>query len=284
VIALDAFAARKTAEAEHAAIEPFETEIDRDGPLTAIGNAWSRQMFDGAFYLSPPPSAELPATNLVFVQSRDGNTVANDPSLLGGGEADKHLVYEGLSRVAADAVLAGAGTVRGGNLLLSTWRTELVALRTELGLPRHPVQIVATLGGLDLSRGLMFNSPALSVVILTVPHGADAMRRDLAARPWISLVTMARGGDLAAAFRELRARGVKRLSCIGGRTLAEELIDAGLVQDLYLTTSPISAGVPGTPFYSKPLASTVLVRKRGTGVDAGVTFDHLILSAATRVR
>jgi riboflavin biosynthesis pyrimidine reductase len=171
-------------------------------------------------------------------------------------------------------VLAGAGTVRRGNLLLSIWRAELIALRTGLGLPRHPVQIVATIGGLDLTRGLMFNSPALSIIILTVPRGADAMRRDLAARPWISLLTMARPGDLPAAFRDLRARGVKRLSCIGGRTLAGELIDAGLVQDLYLTTSSISAGEPGTPFYSKPLASKVVVRKRGTAADAGVTFEH----------
>ena len=279
MITLDAFAARKTAEAERASIEPFETEIDRGEALIAIGNAWSRRMFDGAFYLSPLPVGEQPATNLVFVQSRDGNTVAKDPSLLGGGEADKHLVYEGLSRVAADAVLAGAGTVRGGNLLLSIWRSELVALRADLGLPRHPVQIVATIRGLDLTRGLMFNSPALKVIVLTVPHGADVMRRDLAARPWISLVTMARAGELAWAFRELRARGLQRLSCIGGRTLAEELIDAGLVQDLYLTKSPIAAGEPGTPFYSKPLASKVVVRKRGTAADAGVTFEHLRLQS-----
>jgi 5-amino-6-(5-phosphoribosylamino)uracil reductase len=279
VITLDAFAARKTAEALRAPIERFETEVDRGEPLIAIGNAWSRRMFDGPFYLSPLSGAELPATNLVFVQSRDGNTVAKNPSLLGGGEADKHLVYEGLSRVAADAVLAGAGTVRGGDLLLSTWRAELVALRTDLGLPRHPVQIVATIRGVDLTRGLMFNSSALNVIILTVARGADAMRRDLAARPWISLVTMARAGDLAWAFREFRARGLKRLSCIGGRTLAEELIDARLVQDLYLTTSAISAGEPGTPLYSKPLATEVVVRKRGTGADAGVVFEHLRLKS-----
>jgi riboflavin biosynthesis pyrimidine reductase len=277
VITLDVFAARKTAAAAGAPIERLETEIDRGEPLIAIGNAWSRRMFDGDFYLSPLPGRELPATNLVFVQSREGDTVAKNPSLLGGGEADKHLVYEGLSRVAADAVLAGAGTVRGGDLLLSIWRAELVALRTELGLPRHPVQIVATIRGLDLTRGLMFNSPALTVIILTVARGADAMRRDLAARPWISLVTMARAGDLAWAFRELRARGVTRLSCIGGRTLAGELLDAGLVQDLYLTTTPISAGEPGTPFYSKPFASEVVVRKHGTGADAGVVFEHLRL-------
>ena len=277
---LDAFTARKTAEAERASIERFETEIDRGEPLIAIGNGWSRWAFDGPFYLSPLPGGGLPATNLVFVQSREGNTVANNPSLLGGGEADKHLVYEGLSRVAADAVLAGAGTVRGGDLLLSIWRAELVALRAELGLPRHPVQIVATVRGLDLTRGLMFNSPALTVIVLTVAHGAEAMRRDLAVRPWISVLTMASAGDLAWAFRELRARGLKRLSCIGGRTLAEELIDARLVQDLYLTTSPISGGEPATPFYSKPLATEVVVRKHGTGADAGVRFEHLILPQA----
>jgi len=52
----------------------------------------------------------------VFVQSRDGNTGARDPSSLGGGDTDKHLIYEGLSRVASDAVVAGAETIRGGNI------------------------------------------------------------------------------------------------------------------------------------------------------------------------
>ena len=45
--------------------------------------------------VSPPPSARNPQT-------------------LGGGETDKHLIYEGLARVSADAVLAGSSTVRGG--------------------------------------------------------------------------------------------------------------------------------------------------------------------------
>ncbi|PYR25544.1 MAG: hypothetical protein DMF98_11910, partial [Acidobacteria bacterium] len=88
--------------------------------LVAIGNAWTRRLFDGLFYMSAPPIDELPATNLVFVRSRDGNTVAKDPSMLGGGEADKHLIYEGLSRVAVDAVMAGAETVRSGRVVLST--------------------------------------------------------------------------------------------------------------------------------------------------------------------
>jgi len=34
-----------------------------------------------------------------------------------------------------------AGTVRGGNILLSVWHPALVDLRRTLGLPRHPVQV-----------------------------------------------------------------------------------------------------------------------------------------------
>ena len=275
----DAFVARKTAAAETAAIDPFTTELDHDGTLTAIGNDWSRRMFDGAFYLSAAARPDLPATNLVFVRSRDGNTVASDPATLGGGEADKHLVYEGLSRVAADAVLGGAGTVRGGNIVLSVWKREIVELRASLGLPRHPMQIVATIGGLDLTRGLMFNTPELRVIVITLRRGADAMQPALTARPWISLVTMERAGDLPLAFGRLRDLGVRRLSCIGGRTLAGALVDERLVQDVYLTTSARSAGEPGTPFYSKPLAAREIVRKKGTGADEGVEFQHLQISA-----
>src|SRR3954467_15397796 len=147
----DEFELRKTAEARTAAISPLVT--DREEPpeaLAAIGNAWSRAMFGGLFYVSHPGGADLPAANLVFVQSRDGDTVTGNPSTLGGGEADAHLIYEGLSRVAADAVLGGAGTIRDGHTVLSVWRPELVALRAAMSLPRHPIQVCATIGGIPL--------------------------------------------------------------------------------------------------------------------------------------
>src|SRR5262249_15121255 len=157
-------------------IAPFATEADRgDSSFVALGNEWTRAMFDGAFYVSRAP-ADVPASSLVFVRSREGNTVAKDPSALGGGEAGKHLVYEGLSRVVAGVVVGGAGRVRGGDLVLSVWRRELVALRAALGAPRHPVQIVATLQGLPIESGLIFNVPDLRVVVITVPRGAAAMR------------------------------------------------------------------------------------------------------------
>jgi len=275
----DALVERKTREAFAAVIAPMVTARDQaDDSVAVIGNAWSRAMFGGLFYVSPSSAGDLPSTNLVFVQSRDGNTVADDPSTLGGGNADAHLIYEGLTRVAVDAVLAGSRTVRRGTLL-SIWRPELVALRATMDLPRHPVQIVATLDGIALDEALMFNVPELPVILITLARGAEAMRDALKTRPWIRLVVMESAQDLPAAFRELRRLGIHRLSCIGGRTLAGQLLDAGLIQDVYLTTGTSTGGAPGTPFYDKPLHGREIVRKTGTGPDAGVVFEHVALSS-----
>jgi 5-amino-6-(5-phosphoribosylamino)uracil reductase len=270
-----ALADRKAAEARAAELSPFITDgVPDAGELLPVGNDWSRHLFDGSFHLSPPPSVHLPAVSLVFVQSRDGNTGASDPSALGGGATDKHLIYEGLTRVAADAVLAGAETVRGGDLVFSTWHPELVALRQSLGLPRHPVQIVATLRGIPIDDGLIFNVPDLRVIVVTVPGCTDLMRAPIAARPWITPVVMPTPQDLANALRQLRSLGIGRISCVGGRTIAGQLIDAGLIQDLYLTTSPKAGGEPNTPMYPRPLETERVLRKHGTGADVGVVFEH----------
>ena len=278
---LDAYSARKEDEAVEASLAAWTTEVERPTPgVFAIGNDWSRALFDGDFYLSTLStlsSADLPSTSLVFVQSRDGNTGAKDPATLGGGETDKHVIYEGLSRVAADAVMAGAETVRPGTMVLSVWRPELVALRASLGLPRHPAQIVATLRGLDLDNTLMFNEPDVRVIIVTVPDCSRVMRGGIAERPWITPLVMPSARDLPHAFRAIRRLGIQRISCIGGRTLARQLIDAGLVQDLYLTTSAKTGGEPNTPLYPKPLKGELVVRKKGTGTDRGVLFEHLRL-------
>jgi riboflavin biosynthesis pyrimidine reductase len=274
----DAMVERRTREAIEATIAPFVTERDRSGDrVAAIGNGWSRSMFGGLFYVSASASDDLPAANLVFVQSRDGNTVTANPSVLGGGEADRHLIYEGLSRVACDAVLGGARSIRGNDLVLSIWRPELVALRAAMDLSRHPAQVVATQMGLPLEEFLMFNVPELRVILITAVRGADAMGDALKARPWITSIVIDDAQGLADAFRELRRLGIERLSCIGGRTLATSLLDAGLVQDVYLTTGKETGGVPNSPMYDKPLQGREVVRKNGTGPDAGVIFEHLSL-------
>lgn len=276
----EAVVRRRTREALAAELLPFETvEIGAIHDLDAVGNRWTRQLFDGDFFLSrlSRVTCDVPATDLVFVQSSDGNTGARNPSLLGGGETDKHLIYEGLSRVAADGVLAGAETIRGSHVILSVWHPQLVELRAALGLPRHPIQIVATLGRLKFDDTLLLNVPELPVIVICTPVWVEQMKHDLERRPWVQTIAMAQSGDLPSAFRMLRSMGVVRMSAIGGRTIARAMIDAGVVQDLYLTTSPRPGGEPDTPLYPTRLDAKLVVRKRGTGSEAGVVFEHLVI-------
>lgn len=270
------FERERTHAALAAILPPYETDEDTapEG-VASIGNAWSTRLFDGPFYLSPAASRR-PACCLVFVQSADGNTVAADPATLGGGRTDKHLIYEGLSRVAADAVLAGAETVRGRDLFFSTWHPELVSLRASLGLPRHPVQIVATGRGLPVERMLLFNVDAVPAVLLTTAQGLQRMEAAIRARPWIRSLVMHDAGSLMPAFEQLRADGIARVSCVGGRRLGAGLLDANLVDDVYLTTAPRPGGEPGTPLCARPWRGDVVVRKRGTGPEAGVVFEHVL--------
>jgi riboflavin biosynthesis pyrimidine reductase len=275
-----ALTARKTREAHAAVVEPLVTVADRSAgrPVSPIGNAWTRRHYDGDFHLFDPPR-DLPAISLVFVQSRDGNTGSANPSALGGGDTDRHLIYEGLSRVAADAVLAGAATASDPDVFFSVWHPEIVALRASLGLPRHPAQIVLSNDGqVDAANVLLFNVPDVPVYVLAGQRCRERCGTALARRPWVTVVPIERH-DLRAAFEHLRSRhGIARISLVGGRRTASSLIDAGLVQDLLLTTAPDSGGEPGTPLYvgARAPARDLVVRKRQPG-PLGILFEQFAL-------
>jgi riboflavin biosynthesis pyrimidine reductase len=274
-----AYAERKTEEAIRAVIRPLLTIEDRSAewPVRPIGNAWSRKYYGGDFHLFEPPP-DRPALSLVFVQTRDGNTGADNPGDLGGGPTDLHLIYEGLSRVAANGVLAGASTV-GRTVFFTVWHPELVSLRHELGLPRHPAQIVVSNDGrIDLDS-MVFNEPGVPVFMLAGAGCRTKHAAEFSRRPWITVVPLG-AGVLSGAMARLRAEhGIERISAVGGRTIATALIDQRLAQDLYLTTSAIDGGEPNTPFYcgrQSPKYSTV-IRKTETGTDQPITVEHLSL-------
>ena len=124
------------------------------------------------------------------------------------------------------------------------------------------------------SRDVLLNTPALRIVLLTIGTCAARMAQELTARPWITPLVMDHPAHLARAFAEVRRMGIARSSVVGGRRVATQLIDAGLVQDVYLTTSPRAGGEPNTPMYPGHLDGRLIVRKRGTGSEAGVVFDH----------
>jgi 5-amino-6-(5-phosphoribosylamino)uracil reductase len=269
---------RREAEAVAAIIPGYDTLVDRSDPgLIEISSDWTAGLFGGPFFRSADASQPgLPVVNLVFVQSRDGNTVADDPSDLGGGATDKHLIYEGLSRVDADAVLGGATTARSRSLVLSIWHPQLVALRLARGKPRHPRQVVVTAtGNLPLEDGLMFAMPELGACLIASTRIVPELRRRLAGKPWVEIIDAGEPLSMIQGLQQLHARGIHVVSAIGGRQTAQALLEARTVADLYLTTSPIEAGVPNTPFYTGPsLPLHLVVEKAGRGVEEGVRFHH----------
>lgn len=277
---------RRVQEARSAKIPGYVTVFERlhEG-MVSIGNDWTRRLFDGAFYRSASPALErVPVVNLVFVQSRNGNTGAKDPSLLGGGETDKHLIYEGLSRVDADAVLSGATTARARNLVFSVWHPQLVALRHERGVDRHPAQVVVTaVGNLPFDDGLMFLEPSLRVFLIAPTPTASRLRGRLRDRAWIEVIDAGDPLSLTHALRQLRAAGIRVLSAVGGARTATTLLKERLVSDLYLTTSPIEAGEPNTPFCRGPVPRLHRVlEKAGTSSETGVRFEHFVLRAGAQ--
>lgn len=244
-------------------------------PLIEIGNAWSRRYYGGPFHVFPAPP-DTPAISLVFVQSRDGNTGADNPADLGGGPTDQYLIYEGLSRVAADGVMAGASTV-GKSVFFNITHPELINLRRELGLPQHPAQIVLSDEGNINLDARVFSLPHVPVFLLAGPACVKRRSGEIGERPWITMIPT--HGDLAGAIRELRQHGIGRISCVGGRTVATALVDAGLVQDLYLTTSTIDGGEPNTPWYDgdRPPQLDPIVRKREDAAERPIAFEHLAI-------
>jgi hypothetical protein len=146
----DAFCRRREQAALAATIPGYTTRKDTlPENARRLENDWSRALFDGPFYRSAAPAADgTPITSLVFVQSHDGNTGAVDPSTLGGGDTDLHLIYEGLSRVDADAVMAGATTARARDVVFSVWHPQLTSLR----LARSWSSAASGAGGGDRAR------------------------------------------------------------------------------------------------------------------------------------
>jgi riboflavin biosynthesis pyrimidine reductase len=281
-VRFDNYCRGKQAAAVAAVLPPYKTAaIDLQfGTFRAIGNNWSRTLFDGDFYRSTYVNLDIPVTNLVIVESLDGNTAADDPAILGGGATDKHLIYEGLSRVDADAVLSGATTARSDELVFSVWHPELVALRRELRRARHPAQvIVSSRRALHIETALIFQEPQIPVYLVTTSDAASSLRLQVAMRPWIQVIDAGQPLSMRTALRELRSRGIETVSAIGGRTTARALLREQVVHDLYLTTSPERGGEPDTPLLEQPLHAPAAVIKVGSGREAGVRFVHYAVGA-----
>ena len=152
----------------------------------------------------------------------------------------------GLLRACADAVLVGAGTMQASRS--ATWSAErayppaadaFAELRVRLGKTARPeVAFLTASGRIDVEH------PALEAgaVVLTTPGGAQTLEGRL---PEASDVVVVNEGDLVdvrAAVELLRARGHEQILSEGGPTVLGLLLEAGVVDELFVTVSPLLAG------------------------------------------
>jgi riboflavin biosynthesis pyrimidine reductase len=144
-------------------------------------------------------------------------------------------------RTRVDAVMIGAGTMRAeryGRVIADQAKRER---RERGGLPPDPLMVLVS-GRLDLPWDApLFTAGSGLVVIFT--------SSDVEPPPTATTVQILRhedAVDLAHALAHLREQhGVRALLCEGGPRLHAQLIDGGLVDELFVTHAPKLAGGTG---------------------------------------
>jgi riboflavin biosynthesis pyrimidine reductase len=226
--------------------KPLEPLFEADGLPTFELSAELVELYGGDLGFEEP---RLVAN---FVATVDGvvaiPSLPQSNRLISGGSAADRFVM-GLLRACADAVLVGSGTLLGspGGL----WTPDqafpdaaeaLAELRRARGRPPVPeVAVMSASGALDPLH------PALArgAIVLTTDEGGTFLEGKL---PADQIVALGPGPllDAAVAVERLRDRGHRLILSESGPRLTGSLLRAGLVDELFLTVSPLLAGrVPG---------------------------------------
>jgi riboflavin biosynthesis pyrimidine reductase len=148
----------------------------------------------------------------------------------------------GLLRAFADVVLIGSGTLLASPK--GRWRPAGVypagkeafaELRQRLGKPEHPAVAVVTTGAsLDVTHPVLADA-----TVLTTVRGAAKLEGVV---PNVVAVTDGDWVDLRAALELLRGWGHALVLAEAGPTTFSELVSLQLVDELFLTVSPVLAG------------------------------------------
>jgi riboflavin biosynthesis pyrimidine reductase len=218
-------------------MEAIEQLFEREGlPRFGLPQALASS-YGGDFGLARP----LLYAN--FVSSVDGVVALPGVGESGGvvsGNSEPDRFVMGLLRAVADAVLIGAGTLRAGagdlwhpEAAFPEARDPFAHLRRQLSLRPRPLLVVATASGhIDPAQ------PALhDCLVITTLQGEARLRGKLPRGARI-LVLDQHPFESRSLLDLLRAEGLQVILTEGGPSLVGQLLAAGLLDELFLTTSP----------------------------------------------
>jgi riboflavin biosynthesis pyrimidine reductase len=227
-------------------------------PLDALYEAPGLPSFDVPDALATAYGGSLgftvPRLFANFVASVDGVVaIPDEPQsshLIGAAsQADRFVM--GLLRSCADAVLIGSGTMRASPRTRWTadhayWpAAELYAeLRRQRGRSLQP-----TLAILSGSGRIDPQHPGLRerTLVLTSKAGAERLDGRLPRSATVVPIGQAETLEPVDAVEALRATGHQQILCEGGPHLFAGMVADGLVDELFLTISPLLAGRASQP-------------------------------------
>jgi len=175
-----------------------------------------------------------PFVTLKLASSFDGRiATATGESKWITGPAARRMVHA--VRAQNDAVMVGAGTVRADNPTLTV---------RDIGVTRQPVRVV-------VSRALDFSAPSLKATMDQAPlwlcHGTDARKTGWDGATQIVCKTNRGQIDPADMLAKLAERGLTRVFCEGGGSLAASMLAADCVDEIVGFTAGVVLGADGTP-------------------------------------
>jgi riboflavin biosynthesis pyrimidine reductase len=227
-------------------LEPLELLYEADSlPKTDLPTELAR-LFAGDL------GFDEPCLYANFVSTLDGVVAipamrnSND-FIAGDSDADRFVM--GLLRAFADVVLIGAGVLRASPR--GTWRPEKIfppaadgyaELRRVLGASDAPqIAVVTGSGSVDPEHPLL----ETGALVLTSTVGADRLAGRLPNAS--SIVVLGTASTIAADLivQALHDRGHRRILCEAGPHTFGALLQSGVVDELFVTISPLVVGDGG---------------------------------------
>ena len=211
-----------------------------------------RQLYPGDWH--PPVIAGRPYIYSNFAQSRDGRISFNEPGMEDASHVTKANPHDrwlmGLLRACADAVIVGDVTVNKETDHI--WTAEfiyppdapaLADLRRSEGYRPIPLLVILSFdGGLDFNMAC-FKRADMHIVLATTTRGvANLQGVDCAATLEVHDL-----GEDAVDLQRLAQMlhsdyGIRHLLCEGGARVFAAMLDAGLIDEEFVTFCPTFVG------------------------------------------
>jgi riboflavin-specific deaminase-like protein len=208
---------------------------------------------------------ERPYTITNFALTLDGQATIAGRSGSIGTDADTAMLVGLRTRV--DAVMIGAGTMRAeryGRVVGDPAKRER---REQESLAPDPLMVIVS-GRLDLPWDAPLFTEGFGEVVIYTAYEDDPPQTQTP----VQVIRPEAEIDLAALMVTLRSEhGVRAVLCEGGPRLHAQLIEADLVDELFVTHAPKLAGGDGLGLVSgliereRPLELAWLLHEQGSG-------------------